>query len=357
MFSKKLKNLTPYTPGEQPQNKQYIKLNTNENPYPPSPITSQLLNNWSKKTDELRLYPDPDSKRLKQTLADNYNLKSENIFVGNGSDEVLALAFFSFFDPDRGDLLFPNHTYSFYPVYCRFFDIQFKQIPLNADFTINIKDYIRKDESTGIIIANPNAPTGIPLALAEIKELLNGYSKDRVVVIDEAYVDFGSESATKLIKDYPNLLVVQTFSKSRSLAGQRIGYAMGSKELITAINTAKNSFNSYPVDRITEELAIATIEDTEYFKKITSKIIETRDIFSSNLKQKNWKILPSGANFVFASHPKLSGEYLYTRLKKEGILVRWFNTAGIDAYLRITIGLPKEMDQLLIALDKIESEA
>lgn len=354
MFSKRLKNITPYTPGEQPQNRKYIKLNTNENPYPPAPKVATLLEQFAKEPQLLRLYPDPESSKLRKAIATHYHLNEKNVFVGNGSDEVLAMAFFAFFDSDEGKLLFPSESYSFYPVYCQFYGIDYKVIDLEKDFTINIKDYILEEPICGIILTNPNAPTGIALSLNEIKKLLRQSDKNHVIIIDEAYIDFGGESAVSLINEYENLLIIQTFSKGRSLAGLRLGFALGNEKLITALHTAKDSFNSYPADRIAQALGEAAIEDKNYFKKTTSLIIETRENFSAQLVKRGWQVLPSKANFIFAKHPSRSGKNMYEALKERGLLVRWFNKPTIQDYLRITIGLPEEMETFLSILEEIE---
>lgn len=356
VFSERMKNLTPYVPGEQPQNRKYIKLNTNENPYPPSPGVESFLKDFSGQSELLRLYPDPQSSQLRRAIADYYNLKEENVFVGNGSDEVLAMTFFSFFDSGRGKLLFPTETYSFYPVYCNFYGIDFQRVELRDDFTIDIEDYLPAETPCGIILTNPNAPTGIALPLSEIRRLLESSNPDRVIVIDEAYIDFGGESAVSLIGEFPNLLVVQTFSKSRSLAGLRLGFAMGNEELIKALTTAKDSFNSYPADRIAQNLGEIAINDKEYFGTTVEKIVETRNDFSLTLEEQGWTVLPSSANFVFAKHPEIPGQELYSSLKEEGILVRWFDKKGISDFIRITIGLPQEMDALLEALKRVEAQ-
>lgn len=356
MFSKRLLSITPYTPGEQPQNKKYIKLNTNENPYPPSPNVSTALKEFADNPQVLRLYPDPQSTTLRLAIANYYNINQESVFVGNGSDEVLAMSFFAFFDSNDGPLLFPSLTYSFYPVYCNFYNIDYLQVPLKEDFTISIDDYLNEEKSCGIIITNPNAPTGIALPLQEIKRLLDNYDKDRVVIIDEAYIDFGAESAVSLINQYKNLLIVQTFSKGHSLAGLRLGYAIADKELILALHTAKDSFNSYPADRIAQQLGAIAINDVEYFKRTTSSIIKTREWFSNTIKEMGYFVLPSSTNFVFLKHPTILAEVLYKKLKERGILVRWFSDPLICNFLRITIGLDSEMKELVSALKDIEDE-
>ena len=354
MLSQRLKNLTPYIPGEQPQNRDYIKLNTNENPYPPAPSVAKFLKKFSKNTYILSRYPDPQSKELRDSIAKFYNIESKNIFVGNGSDEVLAMAFFSFFDSQKGDLLFPTETYSFYPVYCNFYGIKFKRVDLKSDYSISIDDYIDNENYCGIILTNPNAPTGMVLPLSEIKRLLDNCNPNRVVIIDEAYIDFGGESAISLIDDYPNLLIVQTFSKSRSLAGLRLGYAIGNEKLTSALTTAKDSFNSYPADRIAQQIGKLAIEDKNYFSSTIKKINKTREKVSLSLINSGWKVLPSSANFIFAKHSSISGKEIYTKLKENGILVRWFDKKDISDFIRITIGLPKDMDILISKLKDIE---
>lgn len=356
MLSKRLKNMTPYTPGEQPQNRKYVKLNTNENPYPPAPKVATLLEQFATDFHLLRLYPDPQSSKLRKAIAKYYRLDEKNVFVGNGSDEVLAMAFFAFFDSNEGKLLFPSESYSFYPVYCQFYGIDYHMVPLKEDFSIGIQDYLTEDPLCGMILTNPNAPTGIALSLNEIKNLLDQIDKNKVVVIDEAYIDFGGESAIPLIQEYKNLLIIQTFSKGRSLAGLRLGFALGDEKLIEALHTAKDSFNSYPADRIAQALGEAAIEDHAYFRSTTAKIIETRELFSAQLTHRGWKVLPSCANFIFAKHPTLPGKKLYEGLKERGVLVRWFNKPSIQDFLRITIGLPEEMEILLSAVDQLEAK-
>jgi len=335
--------LHPYVPGEQPQDQQYIKLNTNENPYPPSPAVTKAINGYA--IDDLRRYPDPESRELRQTLAAYTGLDCEQIFVGNGSDEVLAHSFKTFFQ-GRDNILFPDIGYSFYPVYCSFFRVNYRAVALDPGFAIDIADY--RLPNGGIIMANPNAPTGITLTLAAIRELLE--FTDSVVVIDEAYVDFGAESCRALINEYPNLLVVQTFSKSRSMAGLRLGYAMGDVELIEGLNRVKNSFNSYPVDRLASAAAIASLGDDEYFQKCKNKIIESRNWLAGALRDLKFEVLDSKSNFLFARHSSYPASQLYAELKNAGILVRHFETSRIENFIRISIGTDDECSALIETL-------
>ncbi len=341
MFSKKYKQLTPYTPGEQPQNREYIKLNTNENPFPPSPLIAEYLKTAD--TDLLKLYPDPGSVKLRKTIGKYYNLPASMVFTGNGSDEVLSFCFYAFFDNGNGPLLFPEHSYSFYPVYCGFYDIQYKRIPLEKDFSISADSYIKEKNYSGIIFPNPNAPTGTYLEPAEIERLMENTSKNRVVIIDEAYIDFGGQSAVKLVNKFDNLLIVQTFSKSRSLAGLRVGFAMGNEMLITALNTVKDSFNSYPLDTIAQNAAKLAMEDVEYFDNNCSIIAETREVTVKALKNLGWEVLPSRSNFIFIKKNNISGLEIYTTLKNKGLLVRYFGHKGIEDFVRVTIGKKEDM--------------
>ncbi|MBN2652145.1 MAG: histidinol-phosphate transaminase [Spirochaetales bacterium] len=345
MFSQRIMQLKPYTPGEQPQDKKYIKLNTNENPYPPSPMVEKAIREFDVAT--LKLYPDPESNKLKQAIADFYGKKRENIFVGNGSDEILALAFYAFFDRNNGTLLYPYPSYSFYPVYCNFFNIEKKEIQTRPDFSIDIEDFLAEPNPSGLIFPNPNAPTAMGLAKPKIIELLERFPSDRVVIIDEAYVDFCDLGADDLIDRFENLLIIKTFSKSRSLAGMRLGYAIGSKKLISALNTAKNSFNSYPVDRIAEVAGVAAMNDKAYFQETNQKICKTRDYLANWLNSNGWEALESSANFIFARKPGISGQEIYQRLKDEGILVRYFNLDRINDFVRITIGTDAEIQALI----------
>lgn len=345
--------LTPYVPGEQPKLNNLVKLNTNENPYGPSPQVIRALQ--AEAAESLRLYPDPNSDKLKTTIAQYHGLQANQVFVGNGSDEVLAHVFQALLKQSR-PLLFPDITYSFYPVYCGLYGIEFEIVALNANFEIDINDYDRPNG--GIIFPNPNAPTGVPLALEKIEQLLKN-NPESVVVIDEAYVDFGTESAVKLINIYPNLLVTHTLSKARSLAGLRVGYALGHKDLIEALIRVKDSFNSYPIDRFAEAGAVAAFEDEAYFKQTIAKVIATREALVRDLKALNFEVLPSGANFIFAKHKNragvdLDGAELTQQLRDKSIIIRHFKKpARIAKYLRITIGTDVQSKQLISALKEI----
>lgn len=340
--------LTPYVPGEQPKVDNLVKLNTNENPYGPSPKVIEALKREA--ADSLRLYPEPNSDRLKATIAQAYQLNPNQVFVGNGSDEVLAHVFQALLKHDE-PLLFPDITYSFYPVYCGLYEIDYKVVPLTTSFEIDTKDY--KQTNGGIIFPNPNAPTGIPLALTQIEALLQ-HNTESVVVIDEAYVDFGTESAVGLINRYPNLLVVHTFSKARSLAGLRVGYAMGNSLLIEALIRVKDSFNSYPIDRFASAGAIAAIEDMAYFNETCEKVIATREALVVDLMALGFEVLPSGANFIFAKHPSYTGALLTSLLREKNIIVRHFKSPDrISPYVRITIGTDADSKLLVATLKQI----
>lgn len=349
-FSEKVKNILPYVPGEQPKDGEYIKLNTNENPYPPSKRVIEKVKNID--YNKLRLYPDPECTELRNIFAKILGVKSENIFVGNGSDEVLATAFQTFF-MDRENVLMPNISYSFYPVYSDLYNVKVKQIPLKEDFTINIKDYMI--ENNGIIIANPNAPTSLALSRNDVELILKS-NRDRVVIIDEAYVDFGGESVISLIKTYNNLLVVKTLSKSYSLAGLRVGFAIGDKELIDGMNRIKNSFNSYPIDMIAQILAGEAIKDVEYLKENINKIVKTRNWVTKELQQLGFNVLDSKTNFLFIMHNKKSAKEIFEKLKENKILVRYFNKPKIDNRLRVTIGTDEEMASFIEKLKIIIEE-
>lgn len=351
MFSERLGRLRPYVPGEQPQDRKYIKLNTNENPYPPSPLVSECIRQFE--VERLRLYPDPLFARLRERIAAKYGVGKEMVFVCNGSDEGLSFAFCAFFDGKRGPLLFPEFTYSFYPVYCDFYGIEHKRTPLKEDFSVDLDAFLQEDPSCGIIFANPNAPTGIGLPLREISRFIEHCPKDRVVLIDEAYVDFGGESALPLIREYENLLIMRTFSKSMSLAGQRLGFTLGSSMLTNALFTVKDSFNSYTIDALSLAIGEAALSSEGYYRSTTEKIISTRERLSSALAELGWQVLPSKANFVFAGKRGISGKDIYLALKQRDILVRYFDVEGIRDFVRITVGTQDQMDQLLAELSTL----
>lgn len=343
--------LAPYTPGEQPQDRRYVKLNTNENPYPPSPRVLEAIAAYD--PDRLRLYPDPVSGKLVKAVADHFGTTADRVFVGNGSDEVLAHCFNAFFQHDL-PLLFPDITYSFYPVYCGLYGIEFRTIPLRSGFSLEISDYTVANG--GIIFPNPNAPTSRLMPLAAIDQLCRWHA-DSVVVVDEAYIDFGGESAVPLTARHDNLLVVQTLSKSRNLAGLRIGFAIGHPDLIEGLNRVKDSFNSYPLDSLAQVAGVAAMEDVGYFEDCCRKIVETRDTLTSELAGLGFDVLPSAANFIFAEHADAPARDLYRALKEDGILVRYFDKPRIDNHLRITVGTPEECGALTAALRKILNQS
>lgn len=348
-WSKRTHELDPYTPGEQPQDQQYIKLNTNENPYPPSPLAIDAMREAS--SESMRLYPDPNAKVLKQAIADYYGVELNQVFVGNSSDEVLAHAFVALLKHQK-PLVFPDISYSFYPAYCKLYAIESRKIPLADDFTIKVEDYTDPDQQGAIIFPNPNAPSGIALSLNEIEIILKA-NQDSPVVIDEAYVDFGTETAIALINTYPNLLVTQTFSKARSLAGLRVGFAVGNADLIEALERVKNSFNSYPLDRAAIVGGAAAMQDKAHFEKNCAKIMATRERVSESLEEMGFSVLPSKANFVFVKPMQHDAEKIYLTLKEKGVLVRYFKKPRIDGYLRISIGTDTEMDIFLQKLTSI----
>lgn len=339
-----VKDLVPYVPGEQPKLSKLVKLNTNENPYGPSPRAIAAMR--AEVGDELRLYPDPNGERLKQAVADYYGVQSNQVFVGNGSDEVLAHAFHGLFQHGR-PLLFPDVTYSFYPVYCGLYGIAYETIALDEQFRIDVADYARPNG--GIIFPNPNAPTGCLLPLDAIERLLQ-FNRDSVVLVDEAYVDFGGHSAIALIGRYPNLLVTQTLSKSRSLAGLRVGLAVGHPELIEALERIKNSFNSYPLDRIAIAGAAAAFEDRAYFEQTCQQVIASREQVVAAMTALGFEVLPSSANFIFARHSQHDAGGLAAGLREQGVIVRHFRQPRIEQFLRITIGTPEQNQALLAAL-------
>ncbi len=346
-WSDKVRAITPYTPGEQPRHERLVKLNTNEFPYPPSPKVLEAIREVD--GDALLRYPDPESLQLRSTIASYYGLEVEQIFVGNGSDEVLAHAFQGLLK-QASPLLFPDISYSFYPVWADLYGIEYQQVPLDQAFCVSVADY--RGDVGGIIIPNPNAPTGIALALAEIETLLQN-NPDCVVVIDEAYVDFGAESAAALIRTYDNLLVIQTLSKSRALAGVRVGCAMGHPDLIEGLTRIKNSFNSYPLGVLAQRAATAAFEDKDYFRDTCARVISTRGGLSSALRAMGFEVLPSSANFVFARHPKHPAETLASELRARGVIVRHFGQARISEFLRISVGSEEQCEILLSELAEI----
>lgn len=343
----KLRKIQPYVAGEQSKNPNIIKLNANENPYPPSPKVKEVLSNFN--TDNLKKYPASDALELKNALAKAYNLNENQIFMGNGSDDVLALCFQAFFCSDK-PILFPDLTYSFYPVWCSLFKTPYKNIPLDENFRINPDDY--KEENGGVILPNPNAPTGIYENLDFIEKILNN-NTDCIVIIDEAYIDFGGESAISLLDKYENLVIVQTMSKSRSLAGLRVGYAFASAELISVLEAVKNSYNSYTMDSIAISAAAASLADNDYFKDTCNKIINTRQKTIQALEKLDFDVVPSMANFVLATHKSVKAVDVFEKLKAQNIFVRYFKIPRIDNYLRITIGTDDEMDKLFYALKNL----
>ncbi|MDP2028679.1 MAG: histidinol-phosphate transaminase [Thiobacillus sp.] len=340
--------LTPYVPGEQPKLANLVKLNTNENPYGPSPRVIDAVR--AETADTLRLYPDPNSDRLRAGIATYHGVNADQVFVGNGSDEVLAHAFMALLKHDA-PILFPDISYSFYPVYCGLYEIADRMIPLTDSFEIKIDDYLTPNG--GVIFPNPNAPTGRVLALSEIERLLAG-NADSVVVIDEAYIDFGGESAVSLVARYPQLLVTRTLSKSHALAGLRVGYAIGQAHLIEALNRVKDSFNSYPLDRLAQAGALASLQDHAYFEALCAKVVATRTRLVAAMAEMGFDVLPSAANFIFARHPAHDGAELAASLRERSIIVRHFkNPVRIAPFLRITVGTDAQCDALLVALKAI----
>lgn len=340
-WTKNLRNIEPYVPGEQSKDKDIVKINANENPYPPSPKAIEVLKSFD--TNKLRFYPSANSTKLKEAIAKYYKVDVSNVFVGNGSDDVLAVAFQSFFNSEK-PIVCPDLTYSFYPVWCSLFGIKYKNYPVGDDFRINPEDY--KEKNGGVVIPNPNAPTSLGEGLDFVEKILN-YNQDSVVIIDEAYVDFGGTSSIPLIDKYENLLVTGTFSKSRSLAGLRIGFAIGSKALIDVMEAVKNSYNSYTVDSLSIEMGAASIEDDEYFKSTCKKVIKTRERVTLELEKLGFDVLDSQTNFIFATHNKHNMKSLFEYLKTQKVFIRYFSLPRIENYVRITIGTNEEMDIFL----------
>lgn len=349
-WEENVRKVVPYTPGEQPKEQNLIKLNTNENPYPPSPMVAKALQEMT--IDCMRLYPDPSAHLLVSAIADFYGLKEEQVFVGVGSDDVLAMVFMTFFNSKK-PIIFPDITYSFYDVWADMLRIPYETVPLREDFTICAEDYCR--ENGGIIFPNPNAPTGVELPLSEIEKIIQA-NPDVIVVVDEAYVDFGAESALPLIEKYDNVLVVQTFSKSRGMAGMRIGYAMANPVLIKYLNDVKYSFNSYTMDQTTIVLGKAAVDDRAYLEETVHKVVETREWTKRELSRLGFVFGDSKANFIFAAHKTCPAAELFAALRKANIIVRYFNKPRIDNYLRITIGTQKEMEAFVAFVEKYLSE-
>jgi histidinol-phosphate aminotransferase len=349
-WEENIRRVTPYTPGEQPKISDMIKLNTNECPYPPSPMVEQAIKSMD--SDKLRLYPDPEAAKLVDALAEYYNVNSNQVFVGVGSDDVLGMAFLTFFNSAK-PILIADITYSFYDVWADLFRIPFKSIPLNDKFKIEPDDY--KKDNGGIVIPNPNAPTAIELPLASIEDIVKN-NQDVVVIIDEAYIDFGGQSALSLVDKYENLLVVQTFSKSRAMAGMRIGFAIGSEKLISAMKAVKFSYNSYTMNQTAIVSGVASIKDDTYFKETVAKIIKTREEAKEKLAELGFETTDSKANFLFATHRVAPAQEIFEKLKEKHIFVRYFKKPRIDNYLRITIGTDEEMRRLYEALEDILSQ-
>ncbi len=346
-WEKNVRKVVPYVPGEQPKETGVIKLNTNENPYPPSPSVQKVLDGFD--ISRMRLYPTPDAEVLVNAIAKRYNVKPSQVFVGVGSDDVISMAFLTFFNSDK-PIFFPDITYSFYDVWADVYKIPYETKPLKSDFTINPDDY--KAENGGIIFPNPNAPTGVLESLDMIEEILKA-NPDSVVMIDEAYVDFGGESCLPLVEKYENLLVIQTYSKSRSMAGMRIGYAIGSEKLIKFMNDVKFSINSYTMNTVTQLCGAAAIEDEEYFQSTVNKIIATRERSKEKLAELGFTFTDSKSNFIFAKPNGKSAKFIFDELKKRKIYVRYWNKPVICDYLRITVGTDEEMDALFNVLEEI----
>lgn len=346
-FLDKLRKIDPYVPGEQPKTASIIKLNANENPYPPAPGVTEVLRTFD--TAKLAVYPDANAKALKTAVAERFGLRPAQVFLGNGSDDVLALAFQSFFCSGE-PILYPDITYSFYPVWCDLFRIPYETMPLDEDFCVNVRDYDKPNG--GIVLPNPNAPTGRGVSLDFLEDLLQ-HNQDCVVIIDEAYVDFGAQSAVPLLDKYENLLIVQTTSKSRSLAGMRIGYALGSETLISTLEAVKNSYNSYTMDAVALAVGEASIRDEAYFQDTCRKVAATRDRSADELRALGFTVLPSLTNFLFVTHPEKKAPDIFAALREKGIFIRYFKLPRIDNYLRITVGTDEQMDKLLAALKEI----
>ena len=348
-MSRRCKSILPYTAGEQPQDKKYVKLNTNECPYPPSPEVEKTVRDFE--TARLRLYPDPENTKLVSVIAQKHGLAPENVFVGNGSDEVLCMCFPAFFD-ENDTVAYADVTYSFYKVWAHMFDVKSKKIPLDDEFKLLHTDYLSMQGVNGIIICNPNAPTGTALGRLDLLKIVET-NPDKIVIVDEAYGEFASCSVAGRVCDYPNLLVVKTLSKAYALAGARCGYALGNKALIDGLKTIKNSMNSYTVNAVTEAVAIAALSDKKYYAELVDKINAQREETADALRQLDFEVLPSSSNFIFARHKRISGSEIYFKLKENGVLVRHFKSDRINDFVRITIGTKEEMKILLTEISKI----
>ncbi|MBP1573211.1 MAG: histidinol-phosphate transaminase [Oscillospiraceae bacterium] len=347
LWEQNVRKVEPYIPGEQPKNKNVIKLNTNENPFPPSPRVEKLIKEFE--SDKLRLYPDTDSTVLVDALAERYGVNTNQIFVGVGSDDVLAMAFLTFFNSDK-PVIFPDITYSFYDVWCDVYRIPYQTKPLKDDFTIDVNDYIC--ENGGIVIPNPNAPTGVLESVEMFEEILKA-NPQSIVIVDEAYIDFGGKSCLELIEKYDNLLVVQTFSKSRSMAGARIGFAFGNEKLIKFMNDVKFSINSYTMNWVTQLTGAESVKDEEYFRKTTKEIIAVREYSKERLASLGFTFTDSMSNFIFASHKTVDAKIIFEKLKERNIFVRYWNKPRISNYLRITVGTREQMDAMFACLEEI----
>ena len=383
LISSRVKNLHPYVPGEQPKDRVYVKLNANENPYPPSPAVTKALTDFINKSPEkLGLYPDPDSLQFHAAIADMLNktggvlsrcsvaadgsvtpaeedkipftVTPDMIYSGNGSDEVLSFVFYAFFDSGKSFVM-PEFTYSFYPVYAGFYNIPMDTIPLKEDWSLDVDSMLSHAEKNkgGIIFANPNAPTGLALTREQVRQMLLKADKDEIFIVDEAYVDFGGESCIPLLKEFNNLVIVRTFSKSLCGAGQRLGYIVSSPELVNIVTTVKNSVNHFPIDALAQVSGTAACNDPAYYVDCAKKVCKARDSFYNFLKDSGFYVLKSQTNFIFAKHPSISGQDLYKGIKNEGILIRHFNTPGIEDFVRITVGTEEQMDMLKKAFEKI----
>lgn len=384
MLAKRLENLNPYVPGEQPKDRDYIKLNANENPYPPHhSVVKAIQEAVASHSEKIGLYPDPDSDELRTAIAEMLNetggvfcttkidnetgkctpsekdaipfkLTKDNIFCGNGSDEVLSFVFYTFFDSDR-PLVMPQFTYSFYPVYCGYYNIPMNQIPLKANWELDSEKMIFEANKTdsAIIFANPNAPTGISKSRSEVRKMIQAAPKDKVFIVDEAYCDFGGESCIPLLQEFENLVIVRTFSKSLSFAGQRLGFVVASPKLIQSIFTVKNSFNHFPVDFITQKAGIASCKNASYYAENAKKVAQERESLTNFLTQRGWFVIPSSTNFIFAKKEGLSGDQIYKTIKEQGILIRHFSTKGIEDFVRITIGTEDQNNQLKKAMEAL----